>query len=218
MTNERFNLLKNTIEKASFSNQDLIQSFNGDGRLTSAISESLIIDFLRDLFIKNNISITIEVAPIRHWYDFLIKFEDGESIPVNLKITTGNQADNISSRKGMFYALTGISPDKIRGLERHVSFNEQLLKNYNPYNHKDYFFVIYFKDTETFLFTSLKRIETLTPNGSNLPFQCKWKNNLIYTQRDEKEQSEYILNTFIDSFIKKASGLNILLKWRDENG
>ena len=105
MTNERFNLLKNTIEKASFSNQDLIQSFNGDGRLTSAISESLIIDFLRDLFIKNNISITIEVAPIRHWYDFLIKFEDGESIPVNLKITTGNQADNISSRKGMFYAF-----------------------------------------------------------------------------------------------------------------
>lgn len=218
MNNKMFNLLKETIETTSFSNQNLIQSFNGDGRLTSAISEDLVINFLQNLFIQKNIPATIEVAPMRYWYDFLIKFKDGENIPVNLKITTGNQADNISSRKGMFYALTGLSPNKVSGLERHASFNEQLLKNYNPESHTDYYFIIYFKDKENFLFTSLKRIETLIPNGSNLPFQCKWKNNFIYTKRNEKEQSDYILNTFIDSFIKKANGLNILLEWRNKHG
>lgn len=218
MNNKMFNLLKETIETTSFSNQNLIQSFNGDGRLTSAISEDLVINFLQNLFIQKNIPATIEVAPMRYWYDFLIKFKDGENIPVNLKITTGNQADNISSRKGMFYALTGLSPNKVSGLERHASFNEQLLKNYNPESHTDYYFIIYFKDKENFLFTSLKRIETLIPNGSNLPFQCKWKNNFIYTKRNEKEQSDYILNTFIDSFIKKANGLNILLEWRNKYG
>lgn len=218
MNNKMFNLLKETIETTSFSNQNLIQSFNGDGRLTSAISEDLVINFLQNLFIQKNIPATIEVAPMRYWYDFLIKFKDGENIPVNLKITTGNQADNISSRKGMFYTLTGLSPNKVSGLERHASFNEQLLKNYNPESHTDYYFIIYFKDKENFLFTSLKRIETLIPNGSNLPFQCKWKNNFIYTKRNEKEQSDYILNTFIDSFIKKANGLNILLEWRNKYG
>lgn len=218
MNNKMFNLLKETVETTSFSNQNLIQSFNGDGRLTSAISEDLVINFLQNLFIQKNIPATIEVAPMRYWYDFLIKFKDGENIPVNLKITTGNQADNISSRKGMFYALTGLSPNKVSGLERHASFNEQLLKNYNPESHTDYYFIIYFKDKENFLFTSLKRIETLIPNGSNLPFQCKWKNNFIYTKRNEKEQSDYILNTFIDSFIKKANGLNILLEWRNKHG
>lgn len=218
MNNKMFNLLKETIETTSFSNQNLIQSFNGDGRLTSAISEDLVINFLQNLFIQKNIPATIEVAPMRYWYDFLIKFKDDENIPVNLKITTGNQADNISSRKGMFYALTGLSPNKVSGLERHASFNEQLLKNYNPESHTDYYFIIYFKDKENFLFTSLKRIETLIPNGSNLPFQCKWKNNFIYTKRNEKEQSDYILNTFIDSFIKKANGLNILLEWRNKHG
>lgn len=218
MTKEKFNLIKNIIEITSFSNKNLIEAKNGDGRLTSANSEDNVITFLKELFYNNNISAIIEDAPApRWWYDFLIIFDDGEKIPVNLKITEGNQADNVSSKKGMFYALTGIWPENIKGLNKWSSFNEELLKNYNPATDADYYFVIYFKDNENFLFTSLKHIETLVPNGNNLPFQCKWKNANIYTLRNIEEQSNYILNTFIDSFIKKQSGLDVLLKWREKH-
>lgn len=217
MTKEKFNLIKNIIEITSFSNKNLIEAKNGDGRLTSANSEDNVITFLKELFYNNNISAIIEDAPApRWWYDFLIIFDDGEKIPVNLKITEGNQADNVSSKKGMFYALTGIWPEDIKGLNKWSSFNEELLKNYNPITDADYYFVIYFKDDENFLFTSLKHIKTLVPNGNNLPFQCKWKNANTYTLRNIEEQSNYILNTFIDSFIKKQSGLDVLLKWREK--
>ena len=218
MTTERFNTIKELIETASFSNQNLIEAINGDGRLTSANSEDNIICFIKELFSENNISAKIKDAPApRWWYDFLIVFDDGEKIPVNLKATEGNQADNVSSKKGMFYALTGLWPENVRGLNQWASFNEALLKNYNPNIDTDYYFTIYFKDDETFLFTSLKRIETLVSNGNNLPFQCKWKDADIYTSRNIEEQSYYILNIFIDSFIKKQNGLDVLLKWRNEH-
>ena len=218
MTIEKFNLIKEIIETAFFSNTNLIQAKNKDGRLTSANSEDNVISFLKTLFNENNIDAIIQDAPApRWWYDCLIIFDNGEKIPVNVKITEGNQADNVSSKKGMFYALTGLWPENIKGLNQWASFNEILLKNYNPNLDTDYYFIIYFKDNETFLFTSLKHIETLVPNGNNLPFQCKWKDADIYTSRSIKEQSYYILNTFIDSFIKKQSGLDVLLKWRNEN-
>lgn len=217
MLNNDFMMLKNCIEKAVFSNQDLITANNGDGRLTSAISENTVITFFQDFFEKNNTPAKIVPAPTtRCWYDCLIQLNNGEKIPVNIKITTGNQADNISSKQGMFFALTGIWPESVRGLNHWDTFNQKLLENYNPHNNKDYYFIIYFKEEEKFFFSSLKRINVLTPNGSNLPFQCKWKNNLTYTQRLDQEQGLYILNTFIDSFIKKANGLDILLQWREE--
>ena len=218
MTENQFNIIKNLIENADCSQINLIEAQNNDGRLTSAFSENIIINFLKQLFIKNNMNISIKESPIRHWHDITLHLDNKEIIPVNIKITTGDQADNINSKKGMFYALTGLWPDDIKGLHTNSGFNKLLLENYNPNNSKDYYFIVFFKNERTFLFSSLKRLVSLVPNGNNLPFQCKWKNNLVNTNRTTKEQCDYILNTYIDSFIKKASGLDFLLEWREKNG
>lgn len=217
MNETQFEYLKNIIEnKLHFSKSNLINAENGDGRLTSALSEENLIQYIKNYFENNNLSIQVQPSKVRHWYDLLFILEDGEKVPVNIKMTDGNTADNISSKQGMFYTLTGLWPDDVSGLNRWISFNEQLRDNYNFNTDADYYMIVFFKNTEQFLFTSLKRIQKLVPNGSNLPFQCKWTDNYIYSTRSPEEQCDYILNTFINSFLKKQSGLDILINWRKD--
>lgn len=207
--------LKNELENLTL-DSNLIHSTTNDGRLESAESEQIICSLLQDYF-KNNDNIIINPAPkARFWYDIGITV-DNVFYPINIKITNGNTADNVSSKKGMFYALTGIDPETIAGLDKWEKYNNLLIKNLNFEQDKDYYFLIYFKDSKTFFFTSLKRIDTLVPNGNNLPFQCCWKKNLNYTNRTKIEQGYYIMNVFINSFKKKISGLDILLNWEKQN-
>jgi hypothetical protein len=126
------------------------------------------------------------------------------------------QADNISSKLGLFYALTGILPTNVKdtNLNHWGPYNRKLLENLDYNCEADYYFVIYFKDSESFLVTSLKRIQTLTPNGSNLPFQCKWSENDVFSNRTLEEQSKYIMDVYYDSWLKKVAGFEPLIKWR----
>lgn len=183
----------------------------GDGRLDSALSEGVVINHLKSILPDTNI---IE-APARHWYDVAIQ-EDGKFFPINIKITSGASADNVSSKKGMYYALTGIRPEEEKGLDKWETFIQKLTNNYCV-SEADYYFIICFKDTGELLFTSLKHLETLVPNGNNLPFQCNWGQNKRPTTRSHEEQLHYIMDTFISSYIKRSPGLDLLVQWRSEN-
>ena len=68
-----------------------------------------------------------------------------------------------------------------------------------------------------FLVTSLKRIEELTPNGNNLPFQCNWSENYKFTNRTVEVQSKYLMEIYFQSWLKKLNGFEPLMKWKDEN-
>lgn len=183
----------------------------GDGRLDSALSEGVVINHLKSILPDTNI---IE-APARHWYDVAIQ-EDGKFFPINIKITSGASADNVSSKKGMYYALTGIRPEEEKGLDKWETFIQKLTNNYCV-SDADYYFIICFKDTGELLFTSLKHLEALVPNGNNLPFQCNWGQNKRPTIRSHEEQLHYIMDTFISSYIKRSPGLDLLVQWRSEN-
>lgn len=180
-----------------------------DGRINSIEDEESIINYIKSLFSQENI---IE-APSRFWYDICLKFDDN-IFPINIKSTKGDTADNISSKEGLYYALTGRDPkeDKISKFEK---FNSNLIQYYNPTCKEDYYFIVFLKEKRKLFFSSLKRIPTVIPNGNNLPFQCKWsQENLTYTKRTPEEQGEYLMNTYISSFIKRAQGLDVLLRWR----
>lgn len=208
-----FVLLKEKIEKSCLPKTCLNFSNTGDGRLDSAESESVVIEHLKNLFKESEVQ--VESAPPREWYDVAFKVNN-KVFYANVKITSGGQADNISSKKGLFYALTGILPANLKGvnLNNWRPYNEALLENIKYNCDSDYYFVVYFKDTESFLVTSLKRIQTLTPNGSNLPFQCKWSDNIIFSTRGPKEQTRYLMDTYYNSWLKKVSGFEPLMKWR----
>mgnify|MGYP001039151174 CR=1 FL=1 len=136
--------------------------------------------------------------------------------PINIKITSGITADNISSKKGMYYALTGIRPEEEKGLDKWETFIQKLTTNYTQ-SDADYYFIVCFKNTGKLMLTSLKRINSLTPNGNNLPFQCNWGQNKNVTNRSDKEQMKYIINTFINSYLKRTPALELLIQWRDAN-
>ena len=208
-----FAFLKEEIENSYMSYENMNFSTTGDGRLDSAESESSVIKHLQELF--RNTDIEVYSAPDkRWWYDVLIKY-DSQVYPINIKITSGVSYDNISSKQGMFYALTGKWPEKERGLTRWASYNTLLTKNFNPNSNTDYYFIVYFKEEETFLFTSLKRLNTLMANGNNLPFQCKWPDNCEATTRSQEEQSFYLMNVYFDSWVKKTGGFEPLMRWKE---
>lgn len=183
-----------------------------DGRINSINDEESIL-----VLIKTNPpkGYTVLNAPPRYWYDFAL-VNNTEFYPINIKSTSGHSADNISSKEGMYYALTGRDPkkDKITTFE---NFNKKIIEYYKEDITADYFFLVFLKNQGSLFFTSLKRLETIVSNGNNLPFQCKWENNLNYTERSCPEQSKYILNTYIDSFMKRTPGLDYLLNWREAN-
>ncbi len=205
--------IKQTIENSELSNTTLKHSTTGDGRLDSAESEIIVVKHLIDLFSGTEIEV-IPAPRERHWYDIMLKFKD-EVYPVNIKITSGTSADNISSKLGVFYTLTGIDPETISGLTRWSSYNQLLVDNLKPTTTTNYYFIVYFKEQEKFLFTSLKHLDKLVANGNNLPFQCNWSDNLNNTQRSEEEQLKYLMQTYFDSWLKKTGGFEPLLQWKE---
>ncbi len=54
-------------------------------------------------------------------------------------------------------------------------------------------------DPKDIFINSLKGIQTLQPNGNNLPFQCKWDNNRKIIQRDFDESKNSILSALAES-------------------
>ena len=204
-----YDLLKQILQDNPLT-EELVQG-TGDGRLDSALSEQVVINHLKSILPNTNI---IE-APARYWYDIAIQ-EEEKFFPINIKITNGTSADNVSSKKGMYYALTGIRPEEEKGLDKWETFIQKLTHNYRA-SDADYYFIVCFKDTGELLFTSLKHLETLVANGNNLPFQCNWSHNKHSTTRSQDEQLHYIMDTFISSYIKRRPGLDLLVQWRSEN-
>ena len=121
-----FNFLKNEIENSFLSSSCMKHSLTGDGRLDSAESEAVVIEHLKDLFKDNNDIEIIDAPRPRYWYDILIK-TDNKVYPVNVKITSGSGADNVNSKEGLFYTLTGLWPENVRGLSRWESYNILLM-------------------------------------------------------------------------------------------
>ena len=137
----------------------------------------------------------------RAWYDFSIE-GDGIFIPVNIKITSGKCPDNLSCKLGIFYALTGKRPERAGvsngiGWEDFATALAKGLKEKGKDNGKDYYFLVVSKnDNKDVFFSSLKTLQTLTPNASTLPFQCKWEENRKRKERGEEEARAFVFGAF----------------------
>lgn len=168
-------------------------SENVDGRINSALSESIIID-------KFNAEFDIIVPTMRNWYDVAVR-DNGNIYYVNIKITNldTKASDNISSKKGLCYALSGIIPSN----DRWNDTLEIIAKNENP--DTDYYFIVIDKtDVSRSYVTSLKHLKSITPNGNNLPFQSKWADNHELVERSYDEARAFILSKMRKSLELRA--------------
>lgn len=160
---------------------------NRDGRLNSAFNEDEICNLLSQNF-------SINRPKIRDWVDFSF-WENGIFIPVNIKVSKTKTADNLNCKLGIYYALTGQIPP----FDNNVSWEYYFatLRRNLQENTADYYFLIINKDNPNDVFaTSLKGLESINPNGNNLPFQAKWDSNRNHIHRDFTQAKKFILTTF----------------------
>ncbi len=175
-------------------NLQLSNSFE-DGRVNARINEDEVLKIIKNRF-------EIEIPRSRHWFDFSIK-EKGAFCPVNIKITDTTHADNLNCKLGVYFALTGKIPDFPNECSW-LDYFERLKKNIGR-NSNDYFFLVINKDNIADIFiNSLKCLQTLQPNGNNLPFQCKWNINIEPKNRDFEEAKKYILRIFGESIKQRV--------------
>lgn len=199
----------------------LLRQDSMDGRTNSAISEATVKDHIRSLSIGGSMKDIPYNATFKYpkkeraWYDLEISTHEPDCRPtsafVNIKISTGKTADNVSSKKGMTYALTGLD-DGIGNGSSWQSCTKFIKENpLPPEMYADYYFLLVFKGEERgsvcdVVFQSLRRLSSLIPNGSNPPFQCKWSENKVPVLRTLEESDEFIKGAFVQSMRKRIQG------------
>ena len=135
-----------------------------DGRINSAFNEDEIFNLL-------DFNFAINRPNMRDLVDFSF-YENDVFYPVNIKVSTTKTTDNLNCKLGIYYALTGKIPPFGNGVSWETYF-KMLKENLAP-NDRDYYFLIINKDNPSDVFaTSLKCLESILPNGNNLPFQAK---------------------------------------------
>lgn len=183
-----------------------------DGRVNSSINEKEIRTCLKTAAVNNDKftnehGLVITDPNDRDWVDFTIEGPK-TFVPVNIKVTNmDGSADNLSCKLGMFYALTGIRPNFHNGISwgNYTEHMANALATTRGNTSADYYFlVVNKKDPGDVFWTSLKRIQTLTPNGNNLPFQCDWSKNRDRAERNSIEAVKYVLGAFHQSVRLRA--------------
>lgn len=191
--------------------KNILSAENPDGRINSTKNEEQILKKLKELD-KEKI---IARPKTRAWYDFSFKTSQ-ETVYVNIKVSDfAGKYDNISSKEGFYYAVTGKYPEKINTFS---SFFAELKKNWNSGESKDndyYFFVVCKSNIKNSFVCGLKMItKALKPNGNNMPFQANWKKakNSLEENYNSLEKHKLLLYCFAESTRLRAEAYEELKK------
>lgn len=195
-----------------------------DGRVYSAVNELNVTNVIEEIYKENpfykehNLELiepNKNSSSNREWYD--IAFENDDIfVPINIKISVLNRfADNLNCKTGLVYALTGLPPEDLNQFSRldWAAYGQAFV----PYitdeeTGTDYYFLIVNKNNLSDIFwNSLKHIPELVPNGSNLPFQCRFERNREPDEATQVESNKRLINTFSESLLKAISPKQNLL-------
>lgn len=202
-----------------------VPTLSQDGRVNSSLQEKIVTDFIQNSadikLLLNNYQLQLLIPEEREWFDFCIFDNKYEIfIPVNIKISALKTADSVSSKKGLYFACTGVLPyNNSYGFDdledsfktnKWTEFYKKLKRDVDKHTERDYYFLIVNKNnSEDVFLTSLKTLKIISPNGSNLPFLCNWDLNRERVFRSHKESRKFLLQKFYDSL--KLSSESILL-------
>lgn len=189
----------------------------GNARKDSAENETLIGNSLRGFALGHPMfaggEFTFEVTINGTWYDFLVKSADDSIwMPINLKVSSLIGSDNLSSKEGLFYALTGVRPKDglIRNWDLFCSNTAKHVKRENC--SADYYYLVVEKlkggKAGRVFWTSLLELQRVTPNGSNPPFQCRWRENIERNVRDRARAVDNLLDVVGETFVLRARALD----------
>lgn len=141
------------------------------------------------------------------WYSFQVP-DGGKNLSVKLKVSSFSRADNLNCKLGIYYALTGVTP-AMSEATTWDRFFQMLALNLDYDCQEDFFFLVVNRlDPSDIFCNSLKGLSDIQPNGSNLPFQCKWSDNREPSQRSNQDATKYILAQFEKSAKLRAEMLD----------
>jgi hypothetical protein len=181
------------------------------------ITQTLALQFEADQFFADN-GLIFEPSPARYWYDFLVEGEDGTWLPVNVKISGFGGSDNLASKEGLFYAMTGVDPKKVPhrtnpkqtwGINSWEPYCEAMAHYFGASKGADYYFLVINKtDIGHVFWTSLRHMAALDPNGNNLPYQAHWARNTQRVERTWEESAQFLMGVFREALVLRARVLN----------
>ena len=177
---------------------DVLESCNDhlDGRINSIQDEKTIIEFLESKF-----GDFIERPEPRDWWDVKLF---GYPLQIKSSDFSKKASDNFSSKAAILYALTYLPEEKVN-VKKWSDFEHALLNYTDVENGRDYYILIFDKQSKKVFLNSLKTLNKLTPNGSNLPFQIKWVDNIVPVSRSHKEAYDLIVGVYKKSVRAKIS-------------
>lgn len=169
-----------------------------DGRINSCKDENTII-----AHIKKSFPHRIRVPDKRFWFDVLIFDRLYGWLPVNIKSTTMQTADNTGNLAMCVYGYTdypmnvyGCSNTYNNGKMADVLIKKIQAQSWNLSPKRDYYFLVINKKNPTdIIINSLKGLRKLTPNINNLPFQVKWIDNRHFEYKSIKKSVESFIKT-----------------------
>lgn len=168
-----------------------------DGRVNSITDEDTVIDLLIEKYGEEN----VQKPSARCWWDVKLF-----GYPLNIKSSdfAKGASDNFSSKAAILYALTDLPEDKVN-VSSWGKFQDALKNHSGTENDRDYYIIAVDKGTRKVYLQSLKSLSKLTPNGNNLPFQIKWKDNIQPVQRDYGQSYEFLIGCYKESVRRKIN-------------
>lgn len=163
--------------------QDIVlPTQSNDGRVNSALAESLIISKIKSIVGEDNVF----EPKVRNWYDVLLHDEQWGWFPVDIKITgmKSSQADNGANLASCVYALTDENLDLTKtynnGKMSELIVSKIKNSELNHNHQKDYFYFVINKTDCKCIINSVKGLGVLRGNLQNPPFQICWYKNKKY--------------------------------------
>lgn len=188
-----------------------------DGRSQSANLEAQILTLLKGHLLQKYPSWSIELSKARAFYDLKIN-----GIYINLKLTAGKTADNSSSKKGIYYSITG--QESCYPASSNWNTFYKMLQQAKAQGHfkkvrekaSEYHYLVIHKTTGAAIFKPIFDIHTYKSNPSN-DLQIHWNNEFAHadhTTTDELYLSkvESLLDTIQNSCRGVDAGQNLLCK------
>ena len=175
-----------------------------DGRVNSSIDEDIVLTKLKRKFPDQ-----VTIMPPRSWCDFIHK---PTGTPINFKSSSLVSSDNSCNFLTILHCFTDVTilpsrkPNKtkdIKDLFDWIEKNKVEIEKEKLNVKRDYYFlIINKKDTKDLFYTSIKQLQEISVNPSNLPFQVNWGKNRSKKNRTFKQAFEFCMKA-IKSGIKK---------------
>ena len=172
---------------------------NDDGRVNSIEDENVLIKRLAEAC--KALGFSFYEPPPRSWNDW--KFE-GE--PVQIKSSAGS-ADNWSSARALLYAVSDSTFEDVDNFQNRGPRIWEKLRDLPDENktNKGMPILVVDKHTGKVHLKCLTELGGLQSNGSNLPFQIKWKEELKSEPvlRDAQAAYKFIMSAYYESIKKR---------------